>query len=178
MKDGKKLKLGNSHVTPRYIQEVQASKLGDAHATQNIFNKYKCRSLGMPKASPSSSTKHQVISPGAIFLSLHILCVVLGASVAFVFSVVQFACCSTWLDARNTCFGERHAPLSCLEHCSFHPLCSASVHFCQYYVQLWFSTHMLFRASQFSTLIYLVVRLLLVRFLVSLRKFLIETCFK
>jgi hypothetical protein len=30
MKYGQKLKLGDSHVTPRNIQEVQASKLGDA----------------------------------------------------------------------------------------------------------------------------------------------------
>jgi hypothetical protein len=30
MKCGKKLKLGDAHVTPRNIQEVQASKLGDA----------------------------------------------------------------------------------------------------------------------------------------------------
>jgi hypothetical protein len=30
MKNGQNLKLGDAHVTPRYIQEVQASKLGDA----------------------------------------------------------------------------------------------------------------------------------------------------
>jgi hypothetical protein len=30
MKYGQKLKLGDDHVTPRNIQEVQASKLGDA----------------------------------------------------------------------------------------------------------------------------------------------------
>jgi hypothetical protein len=30
MKYGKKLKLGDAHVTPKNIQEVQASKLGDA----------------------------------------------------------------------------------------------------------------------------------------------------
>jgi hypothetical protein len=30
LKNGKKLKLGDAHVTPRSIQEVQASKLGDA----------------------------------------------------------------------------------------------------------------------------------------------------
>jgi hypothetical protein len=30
MKYGQKLKLADSHVTPRNIQEVQASKLGDA----------------------------------------------------------------------------------------------------------------------------------------------------
>jgi hypothetical protein len=30
MKYGQTLKLGDSHITPRNIQEVQASKLGDA----------------------------------------------------------------------------------------------------------------------------------------------------
>jgi hypothetical protein len=30
MKNGQKLKLGDAHVTPRNIQEVQASKLEDA----------------------------------------------------------------------------------------------------------------------------------------------------
>jgi hypothetical protein len=30
MKYGQKLKLGDAHVTPRNIQEVQASKLGDS----------------------------------------------------------------------------------------------------------------------------------------------------
>jgi hypothetical protein len=30
MKNGQKLKLADAHVTPRNIQEVQASKLGDA----------------------------------------------------------------------------------------------------------------------------------------------------
>jgi hypothetical protein len=30
MKHGQKLKLGDAHVTPRNIQDVQASKLGDA----------------------------------------------------------------------------------------------------------------------------------------------------
>jgi hypothetical protein len=30
MKNGQNLKLGDAHVTPRNIQEVQASKLGDA----------------------------------------------------------------------------------------------------------------------------------------------------
>jgi hypothetical protein len=30
MKNGKNLRLGYAHITPRNIQEVQASKLGDA----------------------------------------------------------------------------------------------------------------------------------------------------
>jgi hypothetical protein len=33
LKNGQKLKIGDSHVTPRNIQEVQASKLGDAPKT-------------------------------------------------------------------------------------------------------------------------------------------------
>jgi hypothetical protein len=33
MKNGQQLKLGDAHVTPRNIQEVQASKLGDSQGT-------------------------------------------------------------------------------------------------------------------------------------------------
>jgi hypothetical protein len=39
MKYGQNLKLGDSHVTPRNIQEVQASKLGDAQGTAFFINK-------------------------------------------------------------------------------------------------------------------------------------------
>jgi hypothetical protein len=37
MKSGKKLKLGDAHVTPRNIQEVQASKLGDASEAPLLY---------------------------------------------------------------------------------------------------------------------------------------------
>jgi hypothetical protein len=37
MKYGQKLKLGDAHVTPRNIQEVQASKLGDAPESRRPF---------------------------------------------------------------------------------------------------------------------------------------------
>jgi hypothetical protein len=39
MQDRQKLKLGDAHVTPRNIQEVQASKLGDAQGTPFFINK-------------------------------------------------------------------------------------------------------------------------------------------
>ena len=39
MKDRQKLKLGDSHVTPRNIHEVQASKLGDAQDIPFFINK-------------------------------------------------------------------------------------------------------------------------------------------
>jgi hypothetical protein len=39
MKYGQKLKLGDAHVTPRNIQEVQESKLGDALRHPFFINK-------------------------------------------------------------------------------------------------------------------------------------------
>ena len=49
MKDGLKLKLGDAtHVTPRNIQEVQASKLGDAQGIPFFINK---NSRFLPNAS-------------------------------------------------------------------------------------------------------------------------------
>jgi hypothetical protein len=69
LKNGQKLKLGDTHVTPRNIQEVQASKLGDA-----------------PEAPLFFIGKNQVTFQDTIFLLLHALCVFLGVSVVFVFS--------------------------------------------------------------------------------------------
>jgi hypothetical protein len=57
-----KLKLGDAHVTPRNIQEVQASKLGD-----------------VPR-HPFFIVKNQVTFQHTIFLLLHALCIFLGAS--------------------------------------------------------------------------------------------------
>jgi hypothetical protein len=62
MKNGQKLKLRDAHVTPRNIQEVQASKLGDA-----------------PR-HPFFIGKNQVTFQNTIFLLHHALCVFLGAS--------------------------------------------------------------------------------------------------
>jgi hypothetical protein len=80
MNYGKKLKLGDAHVTPRNIQEVQASKLGDAQGT------------------PSSSTKYQVIFRDTIFLLLHMLCVILGLSLFLFLVFFCFVCCNKWMD--------------------------------------------------------------------------------
>jgi hypothetical protein len=66
MKYGQKLKLGDSHVTPRNIQEVQGSKLGDAPRHPFFIN------------------KNQVIFQDTIFLLLRILYVFLGASLFFI----------------------------------------------------------------------------------------------
>jgi hypothetical protein len=72
MKDGQKLKLGDAHVTPRNIQEVQASKLGDAPRHPFFINK-------------------NILSS---FKTLYFYCfiwyVFLGASLFFAFSFLLF----------------------------------------------------------------------------------------
>jgi hypothetical protein len=42
MKYGQKLKLGDAHVTPRNIHEVQASKLGDAPEATLLHRQKSC----------------------------------------------------------------------------------------------------------------------------------------
>jgi hypothetical protein len=91
MKYGQKLKLGDAHVTPRNIQEVQASKLGDARGT------------------PSSSTKYQVIFQDTIFLLLHILCVFLGASLFLLSVFFCFVCSNKWLDPNMFLLEKTHS---------------------------------------------------------------------
>jgi hypothetical protein len=113
MKYGQKLKLGDAHVTPRNIQEVHASKLGDA-----------------PRYPLLHQQKYQVIFQDTIFLLLHILCVVLGASL-FLFSVFfYFVCCNKWLNHNMFVLERDTLRFDCLEHSSFHSYCSASVLFC------------------------------------------------
>jgi hypothetical protein len=94
MKYGQKLKLGDSHVTPRNIQEVQASKLGDA-----------------PTAPLLHQQKYKVIFQDTIFLLLHMLCVFLELLYfCFQFSFVLFAAIN---GCTPTCFfWRRHTPFS------------------------------------------------------------------
>jgi hypothetical protein len=91
MKYGKKLKLGDAHVTARNILEVQASKLGDAPST------------------PSSSTKYQVIFQDTIFLLLHMLCIFLGASLFFLSVFFCFIYYNKWLDPNMFLLEKTHS---------------------------------------------------------------------
>jgi hypothetical protein len=81
MKYGQKLKLGDAHITPIDIQELQASKLGDA-----------------PRHPLLHQQKYQVIFQDTIFLLLHMLCVFLGASLFLLSVSFCFVCCNKWLD--------------------------------------------------------------------------------
>jgi hypothetical protein len=74
MKNGKKLKLGDAHVTPRNIQEVQASKLRDA------------------SRHPFFIGKNQVTFQDTIFLLLRILCIFLGATLFLLSVFFCFVC--------------------------------------------------------------------------------------
>jgi hypothetical protein len=81
MKNGQKLKLGDAHVTPRNIQEVQASKLGDA-----------------PKAPLLHRQKSGHLSKHYVFIA--------SCTMRFSWSVSSFrfqfsfcfVCCNKWLD--------------------------------------------------------------------------------
>jgi hypothetical protein len=68
----------------------KSSSLGMPMSPLEISKKYKRQSLGMPRGTPSSSTKYQVIFQDTIFLLLHMLCVFLGASLFFLLVLFCF----------------------------------------------------------------------------------------
>jgi hypothetical protein len=101
MKYGLKLKLGDAHVTPRNIQEVQASKHGDA-----------------PR-HPFFIGKNQVTFQDTIFLLLCILCIFLGASLLSLSVFFCFVCCNKWLEPNKFLLEKTHSVFPCQEHSSF-----------------------------------------------------------
>jgi hypothetical protein len=112
MKDGQKLKLGDAHVTPRYIQEVQASKLGDAQGIPFLINK-----------NIRSSFK-------TLYFYCFIYYVLFLERQLFLFLVLFcFVCCSIWLDPSIFVLERDTLRFHCLEHSSFHSYCPVSVHF-------------------------------------------------
>jgi hypothetical protein len=80
MKNGQKLKLGDAHIIPRNIQEVQASNLGDA-----------------PRGTPSSSAK--IRSPFKIlyfYCFMHYAFFLEHLYFCFQFSFILFAAINGW----------------------------------------------------------------------------------
>jgi hypothetical protein len=109
MKNGQKLKLGDAYVTPRNIQEVQASKLGDA-----------------PEAPLLHRQKSGHLSTHYIFIA--------SCTMRFSWSVFTFSFSFVLFDAINgwtptIFFWRRHSAFHCQEHSSFHSYCSTSVLF-------------------------------------------------
>jgi hypothetical protein len=111
MKNGQKLKLGDAHVTPRNIQEVQASK------------------LGMPPRHPFFIGKNQVTFQNTIFLLLHALYVFLGAFLLLLSVLFCFICFNKWLDPNKFLLEEMDSFFICQEHSVFHSYRSTSVLF-------------------------------------------------
>ena len=153
MKNGQKLKLGDAHVTPRIIQEVQASKLGDAGSI------------------PSSSTNYQVLFQCAIFLLLYMICVILGASLFLFLVLFCFVCCNKWLDPIIHVLEETHSVLIAWNTLVFTLIVPRVFQFFQYCVQLLFPLLFMLRACLvFFTFICLA--------LCTLLKIIYESCFK
>src|SRR3954447_25295671 len=101
----KSLILGMLMLAQGYIQEVQASKLRDAQGIPFFINK-----------------NIRFLFQCTIFLLLHILCVILGASL-FYFSVYFcFFCCNNWLDPSSFVLERDTLCFHCIEHSSFIPI--------------------------------------------------------
>jgi hypothetical protein len=111
MKNGKKLKLEDAHVTPRNIQEVQASKLGDAPEAP-LLHRQKLGHL---------STYYIFIASYSMRYSWNIF--------TFAFSFILFFCCNKWLDPNKFLLEEMYFVFHCQDYSSFHSYRSMSVLF-------------------------------------------------
>src|SRR3954470_21026364 len=81
---------------------VKRSRLGMPMSTPNKYSRrLKCLSLGMPPCIPFFINNYQFVPHCTIFLSLHTLCAMLGASRSLLFlGCFCFVCCSNKLDPR------------------------------------------------------------------------------
>src|SRR3954469_23857957 len=96
---------------------VKRSSLGMLTCTPDKYSRrLKRLSLGMPPCIPFFIKNYQFIPRSTIFLSLHALCAMLGASRSLLFLVyfALFAVVTSYTPALF-CMGEKHAPLK-LEH--------------------------------------------------------------
>ena len=106
------------------IQECQALKLGDAPMHPKKYSRrLKRLSLGMPSCIHFSINNHQFVHLHAIFLSLHMLCAMLGASRYLLFSfVLVYFSGHNKSEPSLPCLGERHAPFHSRTQHSFSSL--------------------------------------------------------
>src|ERR1043165_9590593 len=90
---------------------VKRSSLGMPMCTPNKYSsRLKRLSLGMPPCIPFFINNHQSVLRCTIFLSLHALCAMLGASRSLLF-LFSFVCCSNKSDPNLLfCVGEKYAP--------------------------------------------------------------------
>ena len=93
-----------------------AQAWGCPHSPQGIFKDTQASKLGDAPVHPFSTNNHHFVHLHAIFLSLHMLCAMLGASHSLLFSLFQFFLLfiTSWKLAYL--FRERNMLHSTLEH--------------------------------------------------------------
>src|SRR3954465_3174971 len=105
------------------MKNGQKLKLEDASGHPNKYPRGpSVKAWGCPRHPLFINKKHQVIFQCAIFLLLHALCVVLGASlfsvVYLLFSIKWTPSYLLWSETRSDVlhiyFGVRHSPLYCI----------------------------------------------------------------
>ena len=91
---------------------VKSSSLGMPPCNPKKYSRrLKRLSLGMPPCIPFSINNHQFVLLHAIFLSLHALCAMLGASCFYFLVCLVLLAVHNKLDPSLHCLGEKHAPL-------------------------------------------------------------------
>ena len=101
----------------RRSRSVKRSSLGIPPCIPNKYSRrLKRLSLGMPPCIPFSINNYQFVPRSTIFVSLHALCAMLGASRSLVFSFLQL--CLLFITSQNPAFivWERNTLHSTLEH--------------------------------------------------------------
>ena len=99
----------------RRFRSVKRSSLGMPRCTPNKYSRrLKRLSSGMPLCIPFIKN-YQFVSSCTIFLSLHALWAMLGASRSLLFLVCFSFACWSYLVGYNPLLGEKHAPLK-IEH--------------------------------------------------------------
>src|SRR3954451_9696715 len=105
MKNGQKLKLGDAHVTPRIYSRSTSIK-----------------AWGCPRHPLFHQKKYQVLFQYTIFLLLHILCVILGASLFLFLVCIILVCCNNWLYPSSFVLERDMLRFHCIEHFGFIPI--------------------------------------------------------
>ena len=118
---------------------------------QEIFKRYKRQSLGMPRSIPIFIIKVSGhFSMRYIFIASYDMCYSWSVFI-FVVCFILFCLLFNKVGPHHILFWrETHSVLIAYERSSFHFHCFVGVLFFEYFVQLQFFTHILFRACQFA----------------------------
>ena len=107
----------------RRSRRVKSSSLGIPNGTpRNIQEVSSVKSWGCPRHSLLHQQNYQVIFQDTIFLFLHMICVILGASIIFLSVLFCLPASNKWLDPSILVWRETRSIFS-LEYSSFHSYC-------------------------------------------------------